>query len=138
MHLHFSRLRGDLKLFLLISQSNFKVPHFEISMAQDKMRAAILVVSDTASVDPSTDKCIPVLKDVFGDAWEIVEAKIVPDDIKAIQEFIKEWTDSEEHANCIVTSGGTGFAVKDKTPEDVYQYGQAVSPLIEKHAPGLM
>jgi gephyrin len=86
-------------------------------MAQENMKAAILIVSDTASADPSTDKCIPVLKEVFGSSWDIIDASIVPDEVKAIQEYIKKWTDLEEYANCIVTSGGTGFAIKDNTPE---------------------
>lgn len=86
-----------------------------------KLKAAILVVSDTASKDPSTDKCIPILKDVFGtvgdDQWEVTETDIVPDDVLAIQQTIKRWSDGLEPVNLIVTSGGTGFAVKDVTPE---------------------
>ena len=86
-------------------------------MAEEKLRGAILVVSDTAFADSTTDKCIPVLREVFNERWEIVETTIVPDNTASIQEFIKRWTDSDQFANCIVTSGGTGFAVKDNTPE---------------------
>ncbi|KAF2672265.1 hypothetical protein BT63DRAFT_384699 [Microthyrium microscopicum] len=100
-------------------------------MAQNKLKAAILIVSDTASSDPTTDKCIPVLQEVFGDEWDVVESAIVPDDKSEIESFIKKWTDSDQYASCIVTSGGTGFAVKDNTPE-------AVSPLLHKQAPGLV
>lgn len=86
-----------------------------------KLKAAILVVSETASEDPSTDKCIPVLKKVFGDLgndqWEVSETEIVPDNALAIQKTIKSWTDGPEPINLIVTSGGTGFATKDVTPE---------------------
>ncbi|KAI4689969.1 uncharacterized protein J4E84_004150 [Alternaria hordeiaustralica] len=100
-----------------------------------KLKAAILVVSETASEDPSTDKCIPVLKKVFGDLgndqWEVSETEIVPDNTLAIQKTIKYWTDGPEPINLIVTSGGTGFATKDVTPE-------AVTPLIDRHAPGLI
>jgi gephyrin len=86
-----------------------------------KLKAAILIVSDTASNDPTTDKCIPVLKDVFGsighNQWEVSETDIVPDDVIAIQKSIKRWTDCAEPVNVVVTSGGTGFAIKDVTPE---------------------
>lgn len=86
-----------------------------------KLKAAVLIVSDTASKDPSTDKCIPVLKDVFGtvgdNQWELTETAMVPDDIVAIQKAVRKWTDGEEPVNLIVTSGGTGFAIKDVTPE---------------------
>lgn len=90
-------------------------------MSAPKLKAAILIVSETASKDPSTDKCIPVLKEVFNrlgsDQWDIATSEIVPDGIVEIQKFIKQWADRENTANLIITSGGTGFAVKDVTPE---------------------
>jgi len=86
-----------------------------------KLKAAVLIVSDTAAKDASTDRCIPVLKDVFdsiGDnQWELTETQIVSDDVLAIQKTIRRWTDGPEPVNLIVTSGGTGFATKDVTPE---------------------
>ncbi|KAL8684142.1 MAG: hypothetical protein Q9224_006576, partial [Gallowayella concinna] len=55
----------------------------------EKLRAAILVVSDTASQDPSTDKAGSTLTDVFNqdgaDQWEVSEVRIVPDDVLAVQ-----------------------------------------------------
>ncbi|KAH7395162.1 gephyrin [Phaeosphaeria sp. MPI-PUGE-AT-0046c] len=100
-----------------------------------RLKAAILVVSDTAFKDASTDKCIPTLKAVFdnlGDSqWEVTETSIVSDDIQAIQKSICGWTDQHEAFNLVVTCGGTGFATKDVTPE-------AVTPLIDRHAPGLV
>ncbi|KAL5472856.1 hypothetical protein PMIN07_000277 [Paraphaeosphaeria minitans] len=104
-------------------------------MAESRLKAVILVVSETASQDPSTDKCIPILQDSFAhvgnDQWEVASADIVPDSILHIQNSIRTWTDCEEPANLIITSGGTGFATKDVTPE-------AVTPLIDRHAPGLV
>jgi molybdenum cofactor synthesis domain-containing protein len=86
-----------------------------------KLRAAIIVVSETASKDASTDKCIPALQEVFqqdgGDRWELAETKIVSDDVSAIRSAIKSYTDGADNANLVVTSGGTGFAQKDVTPE---------------------
>ncbi|CAE7200529.1 hypothetical protein P3342_010458 [Pyrenophora teres f. teres] len=106
-----------------------------MSTASSKLKAAILIVSETAAQDPSTDKCIPILKDVFGnlgnDQWEVSETEIVPDNSLTIQKTIRNWTDSVDPINLVVTSGGTGFATKDVTPE-------AVTPLIDRHAPGLV
>lgn len=83
--------------------------------------AAILVISDTASHDASTDKCAPILADVFrsegNGQWLVAETKIVPDSVLEIQRTIIQWTQDENYMNLIVTSGGTGFAVKDNTPE---------------------
>lgn len=90
-------------------------------MTSSKLKAAILVISETASHDPSTDKCIPVLEEVFAtdgnDQWEVVQKQIVPDDVLSIQRTVTQWTDSEDSPNLVITSGGTGFAVKDNTPE---------------------
>jgi molybdopterin biosynthesis enzyme MoaB len=92
-----------------------------MSASSPKLKAAILVVSETATQDPSTDACIPTLTDVFGklgnDQWDVSETEIVPDSVLAIQKAIRSWTDREDPVNLIVSSGGTGFATKDVTPE---------------------
>ncbi|THX08062.1 hypothetical protein D6D17_04430 [Aureobasidium pullulans] len=100
---------------------------------QQKLTASIIIISETASADPSTDKCIPTLQKVFtslgASKWEVTATKIIPDDVTKIQNAVLQ--SCAEGVNLIVTSGGTGFAVKDVTPE-------AVGPLIQKHAPGLV
>lgn len=92
-----------------------------MSTTNSKLRAAILVVSETAFQDATTDKCIPTLRDVFGtlgnDQWDVSNTEIVPDNVLAIQKTIRTWTDGADPVNLIVTSGGTGFATKDVTPE---------------------
>lgn len=87
-----------------------------------KLRAAILIVSETASLDPTTDRGIPTLKQTLetegGDGWDDnITTAIVPDDIARIQQTITQWTDGDDRVNLILTSGGTGFATKDVTPE---------------------
>ncbi|EPE06921.1 molybdenum cofactor synthesis domain-containing protein [Ophiostoma piceae UAMH 11346] len=103
------------------------------------LRAAILVVSTTASKDPSTDAAGPALQSVFetdGDGkWSVTATQIVSDDEEQIKTQILAWTDPknkvDEQVNLIVTTGGTGFAISDITPE-------VVAALIEKPAPGLV
>ena len=85
------------------------------------LRAAIIIISETASEDPSTDKCIPALQDVFanegGGRFEASDTVIVLDDAIQIQRAITQRTDGDDIVNLIVTSGGTGFTQKDVTPE---------------------
>ncbi|KAL2362078.1 hypothetical protein RJZ56_005019 [Blastomyces dermatitidis] len=104
-------------------------------MADSKLKAAILVISDTASRDPSTEKAASALTQTFaaegGGRWSDPAIVIVPDNVLEIQRQILSWTDAEDYFNLVITTGGTGFAVKDNTPE-------AVSPLIHRHAPGLV
>ncbi|KAI8259931.1 hypothetical protein K4K56_006588 [Colletotrichum sp. SAR 10_98] len=101
------------------------------------LKVAILIVSTTASKDPSTDKSELVLKDVIeqegGGKWVVTDSKIVPDLVPQIQRQIMLWADVglEDGANLILTTGGTGFAVSDSTPE-------AISALIHRPAPGLV
>ncbi|MEQ2284233.1 hypothetical protein AMECASPLE_019493, partial [Ameca splendens] len=46
----------------------------------------------------------------------IVAYKIVPDEIDEIKETLVDWCDEKE-LNLILTTGGTGFAPRDVTPE---------------------
>ncbi|KAL4754248.1 hypothetical protein BDW72DRAFT_200970 [Aspergillus terricola var. indicus] len=102
-------------------------------MAEQRLKAAILVVSDTAFQDPSSDRVIDTLTAVFPaeGPWEKPITKIVPDDVLQIQRAVCDWADGPSPVNIVLISGGTGFAVKDNTPE-------AVTPLLHRHAPGLV
>ena len=84
------------------------------------LRAAILIVSETASKDPSTDKGIPALQKVFaskaGERWTCEETRIVRDDVLEIQRAVVGWCDGGD-VNLVLTSGGTGFTGGDVTPE---------------------
>lgn len=85
------------------------------------LKAAILVVSTTAAEDPTTDAAEETLRSVFdqdgGGRWQVIETKIVPDSVSQIQRQIMMWADVADQTHLIVTTGGTGFAVSDHTPE---------------------
>ncbi|TQN68866.1 Gephyrin [Colletotrichum shisoi] len=106
-------------------------------MTDAPLKVAILIVSTTASKDPSTDKSELVLRDVIenegGGKWKVTETKIVQDHVPQIQRQIMLWADLGpiEGVNLILTTGGTGFAVSDNTPE-------AVATLLHRTAPGLV
>ncbi|KAM7190012.1 hypothetical protein V8F33_009712 [Rhypophila sp. PSN 637] len=108
-------------------------------MSAPKLKAAILVVSTTAAQDPSTDAAEATLREVFekdgGPQWTVPYSKIVNDSVAEIQKYIINWSaltrSQNDVINLVVTTGGTGFAVADVTPE-------AVSPLLHKQAPGLV
>lgn len=104
-------------------------------MPSEILRAAILVVSDTAFHDPTTDQCAATLSNTFAvegnEQWAVAHTDIVPDDILQIQSALLRWCDSEDFMNLVITTGGTGFSALDCTPE-------AVGGLLQKQAPGLM
>lgn len=90
-------------------------------MSSAQLRAALLIVSTTASKDPSTDAADATLRDVFeregGGRWDVVETKIVADNVPQIQRHVMLWADIPDAVNLIITTGGTGFATADNTPE---------------------
>ena len=95
----------------------------------------LLTISDTASKDPSLDKVEATLSQTLAEdgngQWAIVECAIVPDDANTIREKVESWTMLEKDIRLLLTSGGTGFAQRDITPE-------TIEPLLDKHAPGLV
>ncbi len=122
-------------------------------MSKPGLKAAILVISTTASKDPSADTSGGILQDVFekegAGQWAVVDTKIVGDVVLDIQRTVTQWTDQDTPVNLIVTTGGTGFAIFDNTPEACTLYNnaklgmtdprlQAISPLLHRHAPGLV
>nr|VWO96104.1 N/A [Ganoderma boninense] len=98
-------------------------------MAQ--VRVAILTVSDTASADASADRSGPVLQGLLTQAGYVcTRLQIVPDDEIRIRTVVLGWCDQGD-VDWIVTTGGTGFGVRDRTPE-------AIKPLLEREAPGIV
>jgi len=85
------------------------------------LTAALLIVSTTAAQNPSADASAAILRDVLGDEgdgkWKLTGETIVTDDVVQIQRQITVWADGPEAPNLIITTGGTGFAVADGTPE---------------------
>lgn len=86
------------------------------------LRPAILIISETAFKDPASDKAGNILRETLkaegSDKWTEPWIEIVPDDTTRIQNAVRKWTDDDHNsANMIITTGGTGFAVKDITPE---------------------
>lgn len=88
---------------------------------------AILTVSDTRTL--ADDKSGDTLQQRLSDAGhKLVERAIVPDDIEAIRNIVKKWS-QQAGIDVIITTGGTGFTGRDVTPE-------ALEPLFEKRMDG--
>lgn len=81
---------------------------------------AILTVSDRAANGSIKDESGPAVAEEVqrSGGWKVTHTKTVPDDVKQIQDAIKAWTDDPATAvGLILTTGGTGFGVRDVTPE---------------------
>ena len=91
------------------------------------LRIAVLTVSDTR--DEETDKSGALLVDRLEQAGhELAGKAIVKDDVDAIRAQVRSWVQAED-VDLIISTGGTGFAPRDVTPE-------AVKPLFRREMDG--
>ncbi|KAG5866571.1 hypothetical protein JTB14_004132 [Gonioctena quinquepunctata] len=96
------------------------------------LRFGILTVSDTCFLRTKIDTSGPRLKKEVIKAYpsaQVVVLALVPDDLEVIKLNLQTWAD-DGLCDIILTTGGTGFAERDVTPE-------ATRQIIHKEAPGL-
>ncbi|HEX2392154.1 MAG TPA: MogA/MoaB family molybdenum cofactor biosynthesis protein [Solirubrobacterales bacterium] len=94
------------------------------------MRAAILTVSDSRSRGEGEDESGERLAAfAAGLGAEIAGRDLIPDEEALIAARLRHWAD-EEGCDLVLTTGGTGFAPTDVTPE-------ATRAVIDREAPGL-
>ena len=91
------------------------------------MRAAVLTVSDRVSSGEAEDRSGAVLEELLrADGYDVTR-RLVPDEIDEIAAAIRELA---EDAELVITTGGTGLAARDVTPE-------ATRGVLEREAPGI-
>ena len=93
------------------------------------MRIAVLTVSDRCSAGHTEDKSGPLLCDLLRGIAQTIEYAVVPDETGAIEAALIRFAD-ELQSDFVFTTGGTGFAPRDVTPE-------ATKRVIEKEVPGI-
>ena len=95
------------------------------------MRVGILTVSDRAHAGVYDDESGPALAELIKEHFhtDVDLSHVVPDEFMEIKRALEKWCD-DAHLDLILTTGGTGFAPRDVTPE-------ATRAALEKEAPGL-
>jgi molybdopterin adenylyltransferase len=93
------------------------------------LRAKVLTVSDGVVAGEREDRSGPALVERLTSAgWDVVEREVVPDGVEPVAGALRRLCDG--FAGLVVTTGGTGFAPQDLTPE-------ATGAVLEREAPGL-
>jgi molybdopterin adenylyltransferase len=93
------------------------------------MKVGILTVSDKGARGEREDRSGPAIREMIEAAGgEVVRAGIVPDEPDEIKAALVAWSD--EGLDLVLTTGGTGFSPRDRTPE-------ATKAVIERETPGL-
>jgi molybdopterin adenylyltransferase len=95
-----------------------------------KLKAAVVTISTSKAAGEGMDESGPELADFArGLGAELASNEILPDDRSRIEELLRRLAD-DERCDLILTSGGTGFAPTDVTPE-------ATRAVIDREAPGI-
>jgi molybdopterin adenylyltransferase len=90
----------------------------EATVAQDAVKIGIVSISDRASTGVYEDKGLPALKDWLSRALQnplTFEARLIPDEQATISATLLELVDAG--CSLVLTTGGTGPALRDVTPE---------------------
>jgi molybdopterin adenylyltransferase len=94
------------------------------------MRAAIITISTSKANGEGKDESGPALADLARSMGaELAGSDLIPDDRSEIESRLRHWSD-RERCELVLTSGGTGFAPTDVTPE-------ATSAVLDREAPGI-
>ena len=93
------------------------------------IRTAILTVSDKGSRGERDDTTVCEVRSLLTDGFAEVAYEVVPDELGQVTAQLLTWADGGE-ADLIVTTGGTGLAPRDRTPE-------ATRAVLEFEVPGL-
>ena len=95
------------------------------------IRVGILTVSDRSFRGEREDESGPLIRKIVQEhlGAEVAAQAVVPDEEEAIATLLVKWCD-ELSLDLVLTTGGTGFAPRDVTPE-------ATRRVIEREAPGL-
>lgn len=107
-----------------------------------KFKLSILTISDRASSGqyetgdlsgPAVAQSVASVAKGMGDIieYELMKTEIVPDNVEEIQLKLKEWSSGDAAVDLILTTGGTGFARRDVTPE-------ATRGVLDEECHGLM
>lgn len=93
-------------------------------------KTAVIVLSDSRAAGAREDRVIPTCREILdGSELELAHSEVIPDDRVTIVDTLRALVAQEEIV-LVLTSGGTGLAPRDHTPE-------ATREVIEREAPGL-
>jgi molybdopterin adenylyltransferase len=114
--------------------SSFIIPHSAFLLPEanvaEQIRAVVITASDACSRGERADESGAVAVELLEGMGAVVVAKeVLSDDLEPLRDKIRESAERAD-VNLVLTTGGTGFAPRDNTPE-------ATRACIEREAPGL-
>lgn len=99
-------------------------------MPEYRWKAAVVTLSDKGYAGEREDKSGPLVREMIGAAgYDVQEMILLPDDREEIKKCLLRLCD-EDKMDIVFTTGGTGFAPRDCTPE-------ATMAVADRNAPGI-
>jgi molybdopterin adenylyltransferase len=100
------------------------------ALSSEPLRAVVVTVSTSRARDGGSDESGDALVALVGSMeGALVGRELLGDDRAEIEQCLRRWADGGD-CDLILTSGGTGFAASDVTPE-------ATEAVLERRAPGI-
>lgn len=91
-------------------------------------QAAVITLSDKGARGERTDESGPTAKEMLEQAgYEVAETLILPDDPEMLKTQLIRLADGRQ-VDLVVTSGGTGFSLRDQTPEATLAVADRIAP----------
>ena len=95
---------------------------------EKSFKAAVITVSDKGARGERVDESGPAAKEMLEEAgYEVVETLIIADEPEELKTELIRLAD-EVRADLVVTSGGTGFSMRDQTPEATLAVADRLAP----------
>jgi molybdenum cofactor synthesis domain-containing protein len=117
---------------LLRALRAFEVPAggLDVAAARPGMAVAVVILSDKGSRGERVDECAPIIEGLLADKLPLAHVRrwIIPDDPATLKALLADLCLTQGY-DLVLTSGGTGVAPRDTTPE-------ATLEVIEKRLPG--
>ena len=95
---------------------------------EKSFKVAVITVSDKGARGECVDESGPAAKEMLEEAgYEVVETLLIPDEPEELKTELIRLAD-EVRADLVVTSGGTGFSMRDQTPEATLAVADRLAP----------
>lgn len=95
---------------------------------RSRFKTAVLTLSDKGAAGEREDKSGPLIREIIEkENYLVVDQRVLPDEQKTIEETLIHLCDRLK-VDLILTTGGTGFSLRDRTPEATIAVADRMAP----------